>query len=118
MSASKILNPGRRVVRSRAALNAAGDRHVLAGLQRRDRLQVAAVFVAEGKSVEEIFDGDEPDPLQIGGSLRSDAFQILERGLKVVRHGRFRVLVLERCEVQAPSGPRFAPRTLNLTAVY
>ena len=74
MSASKILNPGRRVVRSRAALNSPGDRHLLSGLQRRNRLQMPAIFVAEGKSVEEIFDGDEADALQIGGSPRPDAF--------------------------------------------
>jgi hypothetical protein len=45
---------------------------------------VPAIFVAEWKSVEEIFDGHEADPLQVGGSSGSNAFQVLEWSLKVV----------------------------------
>jgi hypothetical protein len=46
-----------------AALNASRDRDVLAGLERRDCLQVPAIFVTERKSVDEIFDGDEADAM-------------------------------------------------------
>jgi hypothetical protein len=43
-----------------------------------------AILVADRKSVENVFDGREADPLQVGRSLRSNAFQILKRRLEVV----------------------------------
>ncbi len=46
--------------------------------QRGNRLQVAAILVAKGESVEEIFERDEADVLEIGGAARSDAFQKLQ----------------------------------------
>jgi hypothetical protein len=60
-----------------AALNATGDGHVLAGLESGYRLQVAAIFVADGKAIEKIFNRGKADPLKIGRALRSDAFQKL-----------------------------------------
>ena len=43
-----------------------------------DRLERAAIFVANGKAIKEIFDGVEADALQISGAAGSDTLQILE----------------------------------------
>ena len=51
----------------------------LSGLERCDGLEAAAVFVADRKPVQEIFDGVQPGVLEIGGAPRSDALQILQR---------------------------------------
>jgi hypothetical protein len=75
MSASKILNPGRRVRAQTAALDSPGNRHLLARLQRGNRLQLSAIFIAKRESIEEIFDGDKADALQIGSPLGPDAFK-------------------------------------------
>ena len=77
-SASKILKPGRRVDRrpqleTRPAIDA-----VWPGLQRRDRLKAAAIFVADGKAVQQIFDGEETGVLEIGGAARTDALEELQ----------------------------------------
>ena len=38
-----------------------------------------AILVPRGKPVEQVFDGAEPDALEIGRAARPDALQILER---------------------------------------
>jgi hypothetical protein len=40
---------------------------------------VAAIFVAERKPVEKIFDGDEAGPFEVRGLPRTDALEELER---------------------------------------
>ena len=82
------LEPGPPRRAQAAAEHAAGDRRGLARLQRRDRLKAAAIFVAERKAVEEIFDGDEAGVLEIGGAAGTDAFQELQgrrQGVSLVR---------------------------------
>jgi hypothetical protein len=49
----------------------------LAGLQRANRLQAAAILVAERKPVQQIFDREQTDPLEIGRAARPDAFEEL-----------------------------------------
>ena len=73
------LEPGAPRRAQAADQHAAGDGGGLSRFQRRDRLQAAAIFVAERKSVEQIFDGDQAGVLEIGGAARSDAFQELQR---------------------------------------
>ena len=70
----------RRQVR---ALDLAKHRGLRARPQRRDRLHPAAVFVAERKTIEQIFDGDQARALQVGGLARTDAPQVLELGCEV-----------------------------------
>jgi hypothetical protein len=65
-------------------LNAPGDGDLLAWFQRLNRLEMAAVFIANGKTVKEIFDGGEADPFKIGRAPGPDAFQVLKRVLKKV----------------------------------
>ena len=61
-----------------AARDAAHDRRRLAGPKRRNRLKAAAIFVADGKPVQQVFDGEETDALEIGGATRTDAFEELQ----------------------------------------
>ena len=66
--------------RSKAASqNPSADRRRLTGFERRDRLQAAAIFVSDGKAIQEIFDRLEAGALEIGRAARSDALQILQR---------------------------------------
>ena len=71
--------PARRA--DAAADDLADDRGGDARAQRRDRLEVAAVLVADRKAVEQIFDGVQADALQVGGAARPDAFQELQRAI-------------------------------------
>jgi hypothetical protein len=65
------------------------DRRGLTGFERNDGLKTAAIFVAERKTKQQIFDGEEAGLLQVGGLARPDALQILQRHLEdVVRHQR------------------------------
>ena len=80
------LEPGTARGAQAAAQNAAGDRGGLPRLQRRDGLKAAAIFVPDGKTVQEIFDGDEPDARQVGRAPGSDALQVLQGRLEVWRH--------------------------------
>src|SRR5205085_2773060 len=57
-----------------AALDAAGNRHVLTRGEIGDGLKMAAIFIPKRKAVQEIFDGGEADPLKIGRASWSDAF--------------------------------------------
>ena len=75
------LEPGPPGGPQTAALNAAGDRYLLTGLQRRDRLQVAAIFVAEGETIKQVLDSCETHALKIGRAPWTNAFQILKRSL-------------------------------------
>jgi hypothetical protein len=56
-----------------------GDRRPLAGLQRRDRLEAAPVFVAKGKAIEQIFDREEAGVLEVGSAPRSNTLEELQR---------------------------------------
>ena len=57
--------------------------------QRGDGPERAAVLVADGESVQQVFDGGEPDALQIGGTPWSNTFQVLKRRReRVHRSGR------------------------------
>ncbi len=87
--ASKILKPGRRVVRSAVCTISPGDRRLDAGLYRGDRLQPAAVFVPQRETEQQVFDGVQTDAGQVGGTPGADAFEKLKRrGEDVVTHGR------------------------------
>ncbi len=55
------------------------QRRVLPRLQRGDRLEAAAIFVADGKAIQQILDGHEAGVREIGGAARADAFQKLQR---------------------------------------
>ncbi len=67
-----------------AALHPAADGHLLAGFEGRDRLQMTAIFIAQRKPVEEVFDGGQADALEICRAPRSNAFQKLKWCLQVV----------------------------------
>ena len=72
----------------------AGDRHGLPLAQRRDRLQMAAIFVAERETEEQILDGIQPGAREVGGLAGADSLQELQRRLQEVgggwhRPGRF-----------------------------
>ena len=67
-----------------AADDLADDGGGLAGAQRGDGLEVAAILVANRKAVEKVFDGVETDTFEIGGAPRADTFQVLQRRLKRV----------------------------------
>ena len=58
----------------------AGDRRRLSGFQRGNRLQPAAIFIAQRKPVQQILDSRESRVLQVGGAPRPNAFQELKRG--------------------------------------
>ena len=69
-----------------AAENAARDRRVLARLQRCDGLQTAAIFVADRKSIEQIFDRKETSAGEVGCPPRAYTFEVLQRrGEQIVR---------------------------------
>ena len=76
-SASKILKPGRRVDRRPQLETRPDDRGDLAGPQRRNRLKAAAIFVADRKPVQQIFDGEKADAFEIGGA-GADALEELQ----------------------------------------
>ena len=59
------------------------DRRRHARAQRGDRLERAAVLVADRKPVKQILDGGEADALEVGGAARADPLHELERGLQV-----------------------------------
>jgi len=67
-----------------AADDLADDRRGLAGPQLGDRLEMAAVLIADGKPVEEVFDSVKTDTLEIGGAPRADTLQVLQRRLERV----------------------------------
>lgn len=67
-----------------AALDAARNGGLAAGCETGNRLEVSPVFVTQGKTMKEIFDACQPDPLQIGGAAWPDALQILKRRLEKV----------------------------------
>ena len=69
-----------------AALNAAGDGHLLPGLEAGNWLQMAAILVPDREAIQQILDSRQADPLQIGRALWSDAFQELKGGLEVIGH--------------------------------
>jgi hypothetical protein len=65
----------------------AADGNRLSRLDRHDRLQPAAIFVANRKSKQQIFDGEQAGLLEIRGFPRTNALQILQGQLKdVVGH--------------------------------
>ncbi len=73
------MNPGRRVERSpqlrmRPAIDA-----VWPGLSEAIGCKAAAVFVAERKAVQQVFDGVQAGAREIGRAPRADALQVLER---------------------------------------
>src|SRR5262249_28073383 len=74
------LEPGTPRGPQAAGEDAPRDRRRLPGLERRDRLKSAAIFVAEWKPVEQIFDGREAGVLEVGRAPRPHAFEELERG--------------------------------------
>ena len=90
-SASKILKPGRRVdrtpeLRIRPVMDAARP-----GEATAIGCEPASVLVAQGKAVEQVFDGVKTALREIGRPPWSDALQILERGREQrigVRHER------------------------------
>src|SRR5262249_44138475 len=55
----------------RAADDFHRDRDVLTGLERRDVAQAAAIFVADRKTVKEVFDGLKPGALEVRSAPRS-----------------------------------------------
>ena len=67
-----------------AADDLADDRRRDAGPQRRNRLEVAAVFVADGKAVEQIFDRAAGRRAAGRRRARADALQVLKCRRKVV----------------------------------
>ena len=74
-----------------ATQNPGGDRRRLSGLERGDGLEVAAVFVPDGKPIQQIFDRVQPGVLEIGGAPRSDAFEKLKRRREDHRSSRGRL---------------------------
>src|SRR5262249_872819 len=62
-----------------AASDPSGDRRCLTRLERRDRLKTAAIFVAKGKAIQQIFDGDQAGALEIRSTPRTDALEELKR---------------------------------------
>ena len=52
----------------------------LSRTQRGDRLQAAAIFVANRKAIEEIFDGGQAGAFEIRGASRPDTLEELQRG--------------------------------------
>ena len=51
----------------------------LPGLQRGNRLQAAAILVADRKAVQQILDGGQSGAREIGGTAGPDALQKLQR---------------------------------------
>jgi hypothetical protein len=62
-----------------AAQNPGAQRGNLPRLEAGNRLQPAAILVANRKPIEEILEAEEPGARQVGCPARTDAFQILER---------------------------------------
>ena len=63
----------------------AGDRRHLVGLELGDWLQAIAIFVAERKAEQQIFDRVKTGSRQIRDAAGADALHVLERHLKDVR---------------------------------
>src|SRR5687767_6212222 len=61
------------------ALDLAEHRRLRARLERSNRLHPAAIFVAEWKAIEQVFDGDEAGALEVRAFARTYAFQELQR---------------------------------------
>ena len=76
---SKIGEAGTARALQLGADHFADDRGVAARFQRGDRLRAAAIFVADGKSKQQIFEGDEAGLREVGGAARADAVQVRER---------------------------------------
>ena len=66
----------RRKPESFADFTSAIDGGQFARRELRDRLEIAAVFVAEGEVVEEVFDGFEAARLHRRGAGGSDTFHV------------------------------------------
>ena len=60
----------------------ADDRRRDAGPQRGDRLERAAILVADREPIEEVFDRVQADALEIGRAPRADALEELQRRLR------------------------------------
>src|SRR5262249_50675774 len=70
------------------ASDRAEDRGLRARPERRDRLHVAAVLVAERQPVEQILDGDEARAFEVRGLPRTHTLEKLERSTEeVTLHG-------------------------------
>ena len=91
-SISKILKRGRRVGRMPQLTTSPATDAATPGLQRRDGLEAAAILVADGKAIEQIFDRGEADALQIGGAPRPDALQVLQRSEGSIEAGELDAL--------------------------
>ncbi len=78
-SASKTLNPGRRVARMPELRMRPDDERRTPGVNGGNRLKVAAVLVAERKSIQQVFERGEAGAREIGGAAGTDALQELER---------------------------------------
>ena len=79
--------PGRRVPRSPLVMISPAIDDGLPLAQRRDRLQAAAIFVAQREAEEQIFDGIQPGAREVGGLAGADALQELQRRLQEVGGG-------------------------------
>ena len=72
---------------------------MLPGLERGDGLEMAAIFVAEGKPVKKVFDARQADAVKIGGPLGPDAFKDIGEGFEDSRTtARFRFWAGENVE--------------------
>ncbi len=74
----------------------AGDRRGLPRFQRRDRLEVTAIFVTGRKPVKQIFDRDEAGMLEVRGTPGADAFQELQRRRKHIVGGHCTIIAWPR----------------------
>ncbi len=92
--------PARRA--NAAADDFAEDRGRDARPQRGDGLERAAIFVADRKSVEQVFDRVQADPLEIRRAPRTDPFEELQRRLK----GIYCTTILHH---SLPPSPRGSP---------
>src|SRR5215813_15073345 len=61
-----------------AAENPSGERRRPSWLQRRNRLQPAAILVAKRKSIQQILDGQQTGVREVGGASWAHALQILK----------------------------------------
>jgi hypothetical protein len=69
------------------AADLADDRGHLAGLVGGERARMEAVFVAEGKVVEQVLDGFDAALVEPGGDAVADSFHVLDRGAEIEGHG-------------------------------
>src|SRR6185295_2615114 len=83
-------------------------RRGLPGDKRAERRQLNSVLVAERHEEKGVLDGAKPLPLELGGALRADAFDELQRRREIRRRGG--LLHGGPCAIQCF---RFCPRQLN-----